>query len=108
MKVIKSNPSKVLNVFVEGKDTILSITSIAEVKQVKITEIQIMDRQSNGSFIVKDRIVSANKVCKMINNLANSDKEPLEIPFTKEDKMLKNVDDAMDEIESKLDLIEDK
>mgnify|MGYP003502699974 FL=1 len=72
MKVIKSNPSKIVSSYIVPKDTELVITSIAEVKPVKLTEIAIMDKQSNGSFIVKDRVLDTYMKCKLISDKDNS------------------------------------
>jgi hypothetical protein len=95
----------------------LMITSIAEVKIVKLTEISIMDRYSNGSFVVKDRIISTARVAKMIrhNDEINSDTkivtneekdEQVVVKNNKEYKSLKNIDEKMLSIDEYLDDIE--
>ena len=54
MKEIKSNPSKIINVYLlSGKEN-LGIVTDNYIKYIKINDIAIMDRLSNGSYIVKD------------------------------------------------------
>ena len=72
MKEIKSNPSKIIKCYLMSSKEEIIVTSIAESKKVKLTEIAIMDRQSNGSFIVKDRILDTYKVCEIISNKADN------------------------------------
>ena len=118
MKTIKSNPSKIVSSYIVPKDTELVITSIAEVKPVKLTEIAIMDKQSNGSFIVKDRVLDTYKKSKLVSdgdsNISNTseDKEDTSKKDTgsvnKEYKALKNIDEKIMTIDEILDEIEDK
>ena len=70
-----------------------------------------MDRQSNGSFIVKDRIINTYPVAKLIkeNNeeIITDNKEEIKIINNdKEYKSLKNIDNVMESIEMQLDDIE--
>ena len=115
MKEIKSNPSKIIDTYIIPKDSELIVTSIKGIKPIKITEIAIMDRHSNGSFIVKDRIIGVSRLVKMINLHEDTDKvdneevkEVKTIKIDKEYKQLKNIDDKMNEIEMQLDNLEDK
>ena len=121
MKTIKSNPSKIVSSYIVPKDTELVITSIAEVKPVKLTEIAIMDKQSNGSFIVKDRVLDTYMKCKLISDKDNSkdnnrvvDNDTVIINDSnnifkdKEYKSLKNIDEKIMTIDEILDNIEDK
>ncbi len=115
MKEIKSNPSKIIDCYLLPSKEELMITSIAEVKIIKLTEISIMDRQSNGSFVVKDRIIDTAKVAKMISHndvkndeakiVADEDKQVV-IKGNKEYKSLKNIDEKMLSIDEYLDDIE--
>lgn len=61
MKEIKSNPSKIIKTYLFSSKEEIIIDSISGSKEVKLTEISIMDRQSNGSFIAKDRIIDTHK-----------------------------------------------
>ena len=115
MKTIKSNPSKIVSSYIVPKDTELVITSIAEVKPVKLTEIAIMDKQSNGSFIVKDRVLDTYKKCKLISDKDNNtviDNDTVIINDSnnifkdKEYKSLKNIDEKIMTIDEILDNIE--
>ncbi|MDO5568495.1 MAG: DNA topoisomerase IV subunit A [bacterium] len=57
MKEIKSNPSHVIATFIlDTKDEITIITD-KYIKNIKVTDIPIMDKVSNGSFITKNKIV---------------------------------------------------
>ena len=112
MKEIKSNPSKILACYLVPSKESIMVRSIAEEKIVKLTEISIMDRQSNGSFIVKDRIVDSSLVPSLItDNVEPVLKETHENRLVSEDKeykSLKNIDDKMRTIELQLDDIEEK
>ena len=56
MKEIKSNPSHIIDAYVENTKSIIHVVTDKEDKEIKLTDIPIMDRYSNGSYIVKDRI----------------------------------------------------
>lgn len=75
MKEIKSNPSKMNSAYVMNhKNSILVITD-NEMKKVKLTEIPIMDRYSNGSYLVKNRIVDTAYIVEMVTK---EDKQDIE------------------------------
>ena len=74
---------------------------IINAKEVKLTEISIMDRQSNGSFIVKDRVMDTHKCVSIVSqhddlNKSSND-EVLEekkiVSLNIEDRTLKKIDD---------------
>ena len=111
MKPIKSNPSKIIIGFVVPKDEEFVINSIGETKKIKTTEISIMDKQSNGSFIVKDKIISVYRCVKMINNVDKNIEEKNMINeklsnISKEYQNLKKIDDKIMTIDEILDDIE--
>lgn len=117
MKEIKSNPSKIIKCYLMSSKEEIIVTSIAESKKVKLTEIAIMDRQSNGSFIVKDRILDSYKVCEIISNKADNkttsedittEISPKKNPtvIDKEYKNLRLIDDKISDIEKQLNDIE--
>ena len=110
MKEIKSNPSKIISCYLVSSKEEIEVVSIAEVKKMKLTEISIMDRQSNGSFVVKDKIMNTHLIAKLVsnNNLVIDDKDDSKIVVmnNKEMKSLKNIDDKMLSIEKQLDDIE--
>ena len=104
MKTIKSNPSKIINAYIMAPKEEIGIISIAEVKEVKNTEISIMDRASNGSYIVKDRVMSTYRKATLISN---EKEEPVkEEVINKELKDLRKVDDKINEVDDILNDIE--
>ena len=116
MKVIKSNPSKIIDSYILPKDSEIVINSIAESKMVKLTEISIMDKQSNGSFVVKDRVLDTYKCSKLISDKNEIDKkDSLEEEVSKKSELsgiskeyrtLKNIDEKIMSIDEILDDIE--
>ena len=113
MKEIKSNPSKILDCYIIPSKDEITVRSIAEEKTIKLTEIAIMDRQSNGSFVVKDRIVGSYRNTKLVdsNDLEvvttepEIKKEPT-ITGNREYRTLKNIDEKMMSIDEYLNDIE--
>jgi len=113
MKEIKSNPSKILDCYLISAKDEITVRSIAEEKRIKLTEIAIMDRQSNGSFIVKDRIVLTYRNIDLISSndekKVNVSQEEVKKPIAnvnKEYKSLKNIDEKMMSIDEYLNDIE--
>ena len=109
MKEIKSNPSKIINTYLINSKEEIQVVSVVEKKTVKLTEISIMDRQSNGSFIVKDRIVNTYMNAKLIDNdsvKVNDNAINKDIKVSKEYKTLRDIDDKMQEVDEYLDNIE--
>ena len=99
MKEIKSNPSKIVSVYAESiKNKIIVVTDNMN-KELKLAELSIMDRYSNGSVIVKDKISDSYRVIDIIDkdvlmNEIGSDSNPV----TKEDikeQSLKEIDDRI-------------
>lgn len=113
MKEIKSNPSKIVNIYlISGKDNIGIVTD-SYIKYIKINEIAIMDRLSNGSYIVKDKINSTFKVCELINKDSfkkqeikketENEKEPItkEISLEEVDSKMLTIDDILKNVNKK-------
>ncbi|MGM9881891.1 MAG: DNA topoisomerase IV subunit A [Bacilli bacterium] len=98
MKVIKSNPSKIVNAYISNSKNVIGVVSDNYVKMVKMTEVPIMDRYSNGSYIIKDRIVNSY----MVKDLIFSDDVKIEskVNVKKQDISLKEIDDKLSEIDS--------
>lgn len=110
MKEIKSNPSKIIKTYILPSKEEIIITSISGNKEVKLTEISIMDRQSNGSFIVKDRVLDTYKVVHITSQF-DAPKEIKEEQKTiiinkKEDKTLKKIDSKIMTIDEILNNME--
>ena len=119
MKEIKSNPSKILDCYIIPSRDDITVRSVAEEKQVKLTEIAMMDRHSNGSFIVKDRLLDTYQVVKLIGSeelkgepveqvVSEVKEEQISLKLDKEMKSLKNIDEKMMSIDEYLNDIEDK
>ena len=110
MKEIKSNPSKIISCYLVSSKEELEIISIAEVKTIKLTEISIMDRASNGSFVVKDKIMDTHLIAKLVGNnnsdIVNKEENKIVVMNNKEMKSLRNIDDMMLSIDKQLDDIE--
>ena len=116
MREIKSNPSKVVKVFVtDVKNTIMVITSTTK-KEMKLTEIPIMDRYSNGSNIIKGKIKDSYLEEEIISKEDFKDLEYIEDKKPTQQKLnfdnlykesLKQVDDKMVIINNFLDDVED-
>ena len=116
MKEIKSNPSKIKDVYLVPSKEEITVVTIAGAKTVKLTEIAIMDRQSNGSFIAKDRLLetyrnigltSKSDFVKAVDNGGNQIVNEVVPKMSREYKSLKNIDEKMNQIELQLDDIEE-
>ena len=108
MKTIKSNPSLIIKIFIENNKNIINIKTIKETKQVKLTEIPIMDRYSNGSYVVKNRVVEVypeNDLMKVeeINESNNNMNETTKVEKT--EPSLKQIDDSFMTIDDLLNNI---
>lgn len=98
MKVIKSNPSKVVKVYTLDSKSQIGIITDNYTKEIKINEIPIMDRYSNGSYVVKDPIISSYKIALLEDGLSKEDKSTVKID--KKDISLKEIDDKLSNIDS--------
>ena len=68
MKEIKSNPSKIISIYIENTKSELVLITEKEHKTIKLTDIKVMDKQSNGSFIAKNKLLSSYIKKDMIEN----------------------------------------
>ena len=113
MKEIKSNPSKIVDIYLLPAKEEITAVSIAETKTMKLTEISSMDRQSNGSFIMKDRILGTYHNIGLVGR-DNKDtaatttvqESPPVIKTNRELKSLNIIDQKMMTIDEYLDNIE--
>ena len=117
MKEIKSNPSKIVKAYVMDNKATIHVVTDREDKALRIVDIPIMDRYSNGSYVVRDRInyvyTEMEPLDKdMFSNMKyDSDKvdNVKQISFDMLNKQsLKEVDDKMVVINNFLDNIEGK
>lgn len=114
MKEIKSNPSKIVKTYLLPSKEEIVINSISGSREVKLTEISIMDRQSNGSFVVKDRVMNTHKCINIMNQHSDDLKNIQENVIVekkvtssdKEIKSLKAIDDKIMTIDEILDSME--
>ena len=119
MKEIKSNPSKIIKTYLINSKEEIVVNSISGKREVKLTEISIMDRQSNGSFIVKDRAMDSYKSvdiidgyddCKSNDIIINDTNQGIKtiVNNDKESKVLKNIDSKIMTIDEILNSMENK
>ena len=117
MREIKSNPSKVIKAYVTNNRNSIVVVSDNYTKELKLTEIPIMDRYSNGSYIIKDRIINSYVEQELLSkeNFENLDYVEDKMPEQKElnfdmlnKESLKQIDDKMVRINNFLNDIEGK
>ena len=109
MKEIKSNPSKIVKVYIANTKKEINIITTKGIKTVKLNEMPIMDRYSNGSYVVKDKVSDVY----MLENIKGKDDidifndEEIVITDNQNNKTsLKEVDDRFMTIDDLLDNIE--
>lgn len=116
MKEIKSNPSRIVKAYVTNTQNNIMVISDNYTKEVKLTEIPIMDRYSNGSYIIKDKIKSSYLESTMLTKedfqdleyVEDKKPEQVELNFDMlNKKSLKQIDDKMVIINNFLDNVED-
>lgn len=117
MKEIKSNPSHVVNVYVENTKRVVNVVSDNYTKDIRIVDIPIMDRYSNGSYVIKDKIKNCYLEVEVISKeefdtldyKEEKKIEPSQISFDMLNReSLKEVDDRMVIINNFLDNVEGK
>lgn len=117
MKEIKSNPSKVVKVYVTNPKNNIIVISDKYTKEIKLTEIPIMDRYSNGSYIIKDKLKDSYLLKEIITKedfdgleyIEDKKSEQVALSFDMLNKeSLKQVDDEMVIINNFLDNVEGK
>ena len=89
MKEIKSNPSKIKKCYITSNKNSILILTDKGFTQVKLTEIPIMDRYSNGSYLVKHRILDTTLITSLIekeNEIINDIPPKEEVPIIKQEK----------------------
>ena len=69
-------------------------------KEVKITEIPIMDRYSNGSYVIKDRILSSYNIKGMETYNDKEKEDKTSVKVEKSAVSLKEIDDKLSNIDS--------
>ena len=117
MKEIKSNPSHVVKVYVEDIRKMIHVVTDKYDKELKLTDISIMDRYSNGSYVVKDKIVHSYPTVEELGKENFENLEYVEEKRPEQEQLsfdmlqresLKEVDDRMIIINNFLDNVEGK
>lgn len=117
MKEIKSNPSKIVSAYVEDTKRVVHIVTDKYDKAVKLVEIPIMDRYSNGSYVVKDKIKDSYLEVEVLSKddfnglefIEDKKPEQTQINFDMLNReSLREVDDRMVIINNFLDNVEGK
>ncbi len=109
LREVKSNPQEVIKTFVSDAKHNIIIRTESKDKELKLTEIPIMDRYSTGSTISKDKL----KEVFEISNLSKDERiENVSKPVSKEESRekkevsLKEIDDKFMTIDDFLDNFE--
>jgi len=112
MKEIKSNPSKIVKVYITNTKRVVNIVTDKGVKSIKLNEMSIMDRYSNGSYVVKDKVSDVYEECELKSKddieIREEDNETTrsEVVKTEKNPSLKEVDDRFMTIDDLLNNIE--
>ena len=99
MKVIKSNPSKIVKTYITNSKNTIGIVSDNYSKIVKLNEIPIMDRNSNGSYVIKDKIIDSYIINEIMNKDNNQEKKE-EIKIEKKQISLMEIDDELSRVDN--------
>lgn len=107
LREVKSNPQQIIKVYVGDAKHIIILKSQNNFKELKLTEIPIMDRYSTGSTISKSKIEDVYEVV----SLEKDDNKPISVskPIKKEESKekkeisLKEIDDKFMTIDDFLD-----
>lgn len=115
MKPIKSNPSQIVKAFISNVKNSIGVITDNGIKIVKNTDLPIMDRYSNGSYVVKDRIKEAFMVACLesrevdknnngdisLDNVKIEKKVKEEVSLASIDDRIMTIDDLLSDIEKK-------
>ena len=108
LREVKSNPQEVMKVLVGDAKHNIVIKSNDKLKEMKLTEIPIMDRYSTGSAISKTKIDEIYEPA-ILTKISEMKKEEVSKPVTKEESKekkevsLKEIDDKFMTIDDFLD-----
>ena len=108
LREVKSNPQEIIKVFVGDAKKNIIIRSNEKEKELKLTEIPIMDRYSTGSTISKSIIDNVYEVKELTKDDLENSKDiskPISKQESKEKKeiSLKEIDDKFMTIDDFLD-----
>ena len=105
LKEVKSNPQEIIKAFIGDTKHSIILLSGNDTKEIKFTEIPIMDRYSIGSSITKKKIDNVYEVANLTKDDVNIVKE-ISKPVTKEESKLKK-EVSLKEIDDKFMTIDD-
>lgn len=114
IKKVKSTNYKITNAISVNNRDVVSIKTDGDFKEIKTTELPIMDLSSTGSTISKTSIEDSFKVAELVERkielnvteetkeqpkekIINNEVEELELPKTKEDTQELTIDDFLDD-----------
>ena len=108
MKEIKSNPSRIVKVYAKNTKEEIIVETANYTKKLKLNEISIMDRYSNGSYIVKDKIIASYESPYILDKDLIAELPQEEPIIEKKEKSLKEIDDKMMTIDDLLKQMNNK
>ncbi|MEG2311328.1 MAG: DNA gyrase C-terminal beta-propeller domain-containing protein, partial [Bacilli bacterium] len=98
---VKTNPYHILKSFIVNNKNSIGLKTKNNIKEIKITELPIVDRYKTGSIITKEKLMDTFIVTQLTNNKEtnnNSEKETLE-PLDTINEQIMTIDDFLDDFE---------
>ena len=105
LREVKSNPQEVLKVYVSDAKKMIMLVSDNDTKEIKLTEIPIMDRYSIGSTITKKKLDNVYEIIGLTKDDVDIKKDVTKSVTKEESKEKKEV--SLREIDDKFMTIDD-
>ena len=105
LREVKSNPQEILKTYVSDAKKMIVLVSDNDTKEIKLTEIPIMDRYSTGSTITKKKLDNVYEVSHLTKDDVTNKKEVTKSVTKEEAKEKKEV--SLKEIDDKFMTIDD-
>ena len=99
VREVKTSPYKIVKTFAIDSKNHIGIKSQNEIREIKLTELSIMDRYSTGNNISKEKIIDAYEVMSLIKKdeeietLITNDVKSPKISLKEIDERLMTIDD---------------